>query len=531
MNASATRKLRGGYYTPAPIAEFLARWSIRAPGDRVLEPSCGDGEILVAATERLNALGGGSLIGVEFDQAEARKARRRLGSAARIHEADFFALAEKKGSKWQFDAVVGNPPFIRYQFFPEEHREPAFRIMAEQGLRPNRLTNAWLPFVVASIRVLAPGGRLAFVIPAELMQVTYAAQLRAYLAEQFEEIRLVTFRRLLFDGVQQEVVLLLADGAHRGPASIRLAELGDASDLASWRFESEDLVHADMDHATEKWTQYYLTPRELGLVRALRDRADLPRLGDVAEVDVGVVTGRNEFFVLDPSSAKRHGLERHTAKLVGRSAQLRGIVFSEQDWADLATADARCLLLAFDDAPARTLSKAAQRYISGGEAAGHNTGYKTRIRRNWHWVPSVWEPDAFLYRQIHDAPRLVVNYAGATSTDTIHRVRMRNGLDPAQLSASVLNSLTFAFSELFGRSYGGGVLELEPTEAEALPVPVATGLDVRQLDQLVRAGRTEEALDQNDALVLRAQLGLSNADVRRLRQIWKKLRDRRLARR
>ena len=50
-------KLRGGYYTPGAIARFLAEWAIRTPSNAVLEPSCGDGAILSAATARLRALG------------------------------------------------------------------------------------------------------------------------------------------------------------------------------------------------------------------------------------------------------------------------------------------------------------------------------------------------------------------------------------------------------------------------------------------------------------------------------------------
>ncbi len=108
---------------------------------------------------------------------------------------------------------------------------------------------------------------------------------------------------------------------------------------------------------------------------------------------------------------------------------------------------------------------------------------------------------------------------------------MRNGLDPADLSGSLFNSLTFAFSELFGRSYGGGVLELEPTEAELLPVPIATTLDVQELDRLVRAGRSTDALDLTDQALLHESLGLDRQDIAHLRTIWEKLRDRRLARR
>src|SRR5690625_2342564 len=46
-------KLRGGYYTPESVADWLCAWAIRSPGDVVLEPSCGDGVFLEAAAKRL----------------------------------------------------------------------------------------------------------------------------------------------------------------------------------------------------------------------------------------------------------------------------------------------------------------------------------------------------------------------------------------------------------------------------------------------------------------------------------------------
>ena len=47
----SARKLRGGYYTPAPLAEYLCRWAVREPSDRVIEPSCGDGSFVLAKPE------------------------------------------------------------------------------------------------------------------------------------------------------------------------------------------------------------------------------------------------------------------------------------------------------------------------------------------------------------------------------------------------------------------------------------------------------------------------------------------------
>jgi adenine-specific DNA-methyltransferase len=99
-----------------------------------------------------------------------------------------------------FDAVIGNPQFVRYQNFPEEHRQIAFTMMQQAGLSPNRLTNAWLPFLVVGGLLLKETGRLAMVIPAELFQVNYAAEVRRFLSDYISRVTLITFQATGFCG-------------------------------------------------------------------------------------------------------------------------------------------------------------------------------------------------------------------------------------------------------------------------------------------------------------------------------------------
>ncbi|MFL5706929.1 MAG: Eco57I restriction-modification methylase domain-containing protein [Ktedonobacteraceae bacterium] len=213
------QKLRGGYYTPKPIADFLAQWAIQTLDAHVLEPSCGNGILLESAAEALLALGAENtsvtclVQGIELDPQEAQEAAERIRalsgpqSMAQIHVGDFFSYCQRYLFENQyFDAIIGNPPFIRYQNFPETHRAIAFYLMQQAGLRPNRLTNAWVPFLVAATLLLKKTGRLAMVIPAELLQVNYAADLRQYLSQHYSYITLVTFKKLVFDGIQQEIV-------------------------------------------------------------------------------------------------------------------------------------------------------------------------------------------------------------------------------------------------------------------------------------------------------------------------------------
>lgn len=528
---ASLQKQRGGYYTPRIIASILAQWAVRSDRDNVLEPSAGDGQ-LVAATQQL--LGAdGRITAVELDEIEALKIASRCDARTTIVNGDFFDWFQHHAQVASFDVAIGNPPFIRFQHFRESSRALAFALMASEGLHPNRLTNAWLPFVVAATRALRPGGRLAFVLPAELLQVAYAGELREYLSRKFSHITVVTFRQLVFDGILQETVLLLGERADTDSAHITFVELDGTEDLSIDRIRDAERVEVDLRHDREKWTQYYLTPKELGLVREIEQSAAVGRLGQYADVDVGVVTGRNEFFVLTHEEATRYDMLESCLRLVGRSSQTPGLVLRREEWDALVAANGKCYLLQLGDTARAQLKPTARAYVEAGENAGFHEGYKCRIRLpNWWNVPSCWVPDAFLLRQIYDGPRIILNHAGATSTDTIHRIRARPGTDRAWLAAASMNSLTFAFAEIRGRSYGGGVLELEPSEAEGLPfpTPASVSLDVDGLDALARRRNLEETLDMVDHQTLRPS-GLSANDILALRGIWRKLVQRRMNRR
>ncbi|HEV8651490.1 MAG TPA: class I SAM-dependent methyltransferase [Actinomycetes bacterium] len=530
--APSAEKLRGGYYTPGPVARFLAAWA-SAAGPRILEPSCGDGAVLAALVDQARAAGrpgtAAGIVGVELDEAEAAKARRH---GAAVVAADFFAWFAG-GRRGSFDAVAGNPPYIRFGSWTEESRARAFALMRGAGLRPTRLTNAWVPFTVAAVEAVRPGGRVALVLPAELLQVGYAAQLREHLVDRLAQLTIVSFRRLVFDGVLQEVVLLLGERG-QGPARVRTVEYGDAAELPPSGDVAQDSAFAPaLRHDREKWTKYYLDVPRIDALRRVRVEGRLGVFADVALVDVGVVSGRNSFFCLTPSQVRERRLEHLCVSLVGRSAQLRGTLYEPADLEGQVAEDARCRLLAVPEGHPLASDPALRHYVAEGEAAGVHLGYKCSIRRSWWSVPSVWTPDAFMLRQIHSGPRVAANLAGATSTDTVHRVRLVGDATAPQLATALANSATFAFSEVMGRSYGGGILELEPREADALPLPdpreVPAGL-VRAVDHLVRAGDLDGALDLVDAELLVRRLGMRGADVTLLRSVWRDL-SRRRARR
>jgi adenine-specific DNA methylase len=412
-------------------------------------------------------------------------------------------------------------------------------IMAEQGLSPNRLTNIWVPFVVTAIASLRPGGRLALVLPAELLQVTYAAQLRSFLTDHFASINIVTCNELFFAKAEQEVVLLLADNflTTASEANTCGVTMTEARTLAEITSQPPSVVLANdqpktVRHDHEKWLKYFLTEREITLMRTLRASAITTNLSDHASVDVGVVTGKNEFFVLTSAQVAELGLESYTIPLISRSAHLKGARVGKADWKAMASAGDRVHLLHLAPINGSKPSGALARYIRLGEDNEFHTGYKCSIRMPWYAVPSIWTPHGFLFRQIYDFPRMVLNKAGATSTDTIHRITCK-GEKPERVISNTYTWLTAASAEIEGRSYGGGVLELEPTEAERLLMPAVLNgaMPLAECDRLTRAGRLDDVLEENARIVLMGHMGLPKADCFLLRDIWTKMRDRRMARR
>lgn len=536
------QKLRGGYYTPPEITKFICDWAITSIDQTVLEPSCGDGNFVEACIKRFLKLGlpkndlYGHIKGVELIENEAKKASSRAANLGlnsdSIVNSDFFNYISNNGAD-TYDVVIGNPPFIRYQNFPEEHRKVAIEMLQELGLNPNKLTNVWLPFLVVSCSLLSENGKLGMVIPAELFSVKYAAETRVFLSKFFPRITIATFKKLVFSGIQQEVVLLLCEKRVEDNEGIRVIEFNNLDDMVNFDFsELNNIPVKTIDHTSEKWMKYFLEEEEINLLRRIKKDSNIPVCNDIMDVDVGIVTGRNEFFMLKQSDVEKWKLQDYTQKVVSRSNQLKGVIFNESDFEENSAKDLNIYLFLPPNVDFDELPKVCQKYIEYGEEKGFHKGYKCRIRKRWYITPSLWNCSAFALRQVNDYPKLILNDIECSSTDTIHRVRFLTEYEPQHIMLSFLNSLTFAFSEITGRGYGGGVMTFEPTEIEELPLPITgeINIDFNEVDRLLREKKIDEVLDITDRAILIDQYGFNQDEVTLFRSIWRKLSDRRINR-
>jgi hypothetical protein len=338
------------------------------------------------------------------------------------------------------------------------------------GVALTSLASSWAAFTVHAAMFVRPGGRLGLVLPAEMLSVNYAAPVRDFLMREFSRVRLVLFTERVFPGVLEDVVLLLAEGRREGPAGhCELVHARNGEALLGLR---ESDVRRWTPATQGRWSGALLGADATDAYGTMMARHEFGTLEDWGDTTLGMVTGRNDFFALSTADVQRHGLSRSDVVRLSPpgSRHLRGLSLTRPGLDRLSAAGSRTWLFR----PSFDPSSAAERYIATGERAAGHTAYKCRVRSPWWRVPYLPPADVLLSYMNADTARLCSNLAGAHHLNSVHGVYLRPevrkvGRDLLPLAA--LNSITLLGAELVGRSYGGGVLKLEPREADRWPMP------------------------------------------------------------
>lgn len=538
------RKARGAFFTPPTVARYVTEWAVRSSTDAVLEPSCGEAAFLHPAAERLAQLSpdgraSGRLDGVELHADSAASARRLLAGVAvdsTLVTADFFSVEPEP----KYDAVIGNPPYVRYQAFSGVARTNSQAAALRAGVRLTALASSWAAFTVHAALFLRPGGRLGLVVPAELMSVNYAAEVRKFLLRRFSSVRLVLFTGRIFPGVLEEVVLLLADGYDpTGRSGTDHFELFEAENAEALRLPVVMRRWTPVPPGG-KWTGSLLPSGASEAFAKVLAHDGFTTLDTWGDTTLGMVTGNNRYFALSPDRVAELGLTRSDLLPLSPpgSRHLRGLAFTESARTEMGRSGSATWLFR----PAGEPSKAARDYIDHGVRLGVEEAYKCRVRTPWWRVPLLRPAGLLLTYMNADTPRLCSNRAGVHHLNSVHGLYVRSGLKTLAmdlLPLAALNMHTFVGAETVGRAYGGGMLKIEPREADTLPVPSPELLASArakltalrpQVATALRGGKMTDAARIVDQVILVGELGLRRAEVSALRDAHRELMARRVAR-
>ena len=472
------QKRSGAFFTPQDVARTLATWVLRRPSDRLIDPSCGDGQFL--ALHRHS-------VGIEQNPASAQAA---IAAApwALVHKGDFFSWAAETPER--FECAAGNPPFIRYHNFAGAVRKRALDLCATNGAVFSGLASSWAPFLVATAMLLKPGGRMGFVVPAEIGHAPYAAPLLEYLVARFARVHIVAIREKLFPALSEDCWLLYADGYGGTTSTI---DLSVCDTFKATKAPPPVTCQVDVEEWRTVWSRRlrpFLLPQSIrAIYKAAVSGPECRRLGEFARVGIGYISGDNDFFHLRPSEAKRLKIPAgllHPSLRNGRAMPEKQITPATVDaW---TRGDEKVLLLRLSrdgDLPASVRNYLGS--VAGREAS---QGYKCRNRTPWYAVPDVQVPDLMLSYMSGRSVNLVRNLAGVTCTNSVHSVRLHD----AALAETLLPSWGTPFvrlsCEIEGHALGGGMLKLEPREATRIAFTPPSALTREQAEALAEGVKT-----------------------------------------
>lgn len=514
------KKHTGSYYTPDYLASFISKRVFTHFESRkaiaVLEPSVGDGAFVVELDkEKYTSI---KLTALEINPIELKKAASKWNKTkSTFIQSDFLEYSSNK----KFTIIIGNPPYINKNKLTNKQVELSKEIHLNENLSEASVKNIWTTFLIKSNTLLTHDGALAFVLPAELLQVKFAEEVREYLKNQFERIEIFTFNDLMFECKGQDTIVLFAYKKAE-PKGEFFANIKSKVELETTNFTL--LNNNLLVDSKVKWTHHFLTSNELTFLDDLKKR--LKTVNDYSDSKPGIVTAANKFFIIDTETEKEYNLFAYTKPIIQKGLFVNGsVVFDDSDLLQLEESHHPTKLLQLNNHD--VITGKLKEYLAIGEEQEIPIRFKCKIRNKWYVIPNISEkPDAFFFKRSHLYPKLLKNNSSALVTDSAYKIEMKPDYDLDSFIYSFYNTLTLVFSEIEGRYYGGGVLELTPSEFKKLPIPYIT-IDTNQFQtfttQFEKKQNIESILAQNDFNILNTTLGMSALDIEKLKTIRNKL--------
>ena len=534
------KKRLGVYYTPKILCDFVAShyfkyyYEIGARNLSVLEPSAGDASMLLSlVSQNIKSLSSLSIQMIDVNREELELGHSKLIDlnlsqevSVNTYNGDF--LFYENATK--FDLIIGNPPYISKRDLSADQILRCNNIQNEITTSKSEVKNIWTSFMLRIMEMVKSNGTICQILPVELLHVNYTRILRSQLMKNFKRVEIFTFKEIIFKDTQQDVIILFASNSISCLQSgISFYEVNKLEDLELPNYTEK---YFNIHRSTQdKWASYILKDEELEFLENFKKEYKLAPIIDYChKIEVGLVTGANDFFIVNKEVLIRFDLSKY-AQLIfkgGFKGQTRFRI-SEEAITDLEDKGEDTYLLVFPNVDRQKLSLGAQEYLHIGEKLKLHLRYKMKKRNRWYCLPLKWRGKGLFPRRIHNSPLITVNEADVNVTDTMYMIKNRSSYCIESMACSFHNLATYIDLELKGRYYGGGVLELTPNEFKSVDIPHYNYSveKITEIDRLITGGFVNDALKYNHSILFPS---ISIDSEESLRTIYNKLLNRRLKR-
>lgn len=549
----------GEYYTPPAICDLITRLTVRNADDQVLDPACGSGGFPVSVYHRKRNLltePAGShervlndIHGIDINRFPAHLTAINLAiqeltthtENVNIEVSDFFNVnpdterfgrtaASTSGDQYEhnitetlggFDAVVGNPPYIRQENIDDKDRVRA-HLSRVNGEYLSRQSDIYSYFITHATEFLRDGGRLGFITSDRWLDTQYGEDVQQFLLSNYEVQAIIKFDNQAFDDslVDSSIIILEKQENEEQRQKnvtkfIRLKQeidIEELADLVEQESEPDKMMSNESYrlvtrkqaalHFENKWNVFFFAPP---IYFDFDTIPEVVSLSEVARVKRGTMTGANAFFTDHTEEFHELGLTPYVSPLMKATGQVKNVLVSKEEAYEWSILDVHHLVkkaLEEDgDFGARHEQQvknwlqengheALVEYIESGEDNGYNERTSVKTRKIWFDL-GEFNPPAMFHTQFTWREHMVHwNEPGAAAVNQFHCIYPYDDV-PDKVVAGMLNSrIVWLVKELTSRRTGGqGMTRIQTMvyETEALPIPNPRELNDEELDRIEHA--------------------------------------------
>ncbi|MEM3737013.1 MAG: N-6 DNA methylase [Candidatus Bathyarchaeia archaeon] len=460
-----------------------------------------------------------------------------------------------------FDVVVANPPYIRQELLGEKEKLKIKNLIegeykgelfigaptkkVKDAIILDRQSDIYIYFYIHGIRFLKNGGRLGFISSNKWLEVGYGEPFQQFLLDNTKILYIVEFDRAIFPDAEVNTAVTILQresyGEKRYNNPVKFVRVKKRLDMdllldriqsAQKSIENDELrinIIQQRKLKLGKWNIYLRAPPVL---QKIYNSKKIKKLGELATVYRGFTTGYNDYFILNESKVEEWEIEdEYLEPCLSSPKKLKGLIIGDGDISDY--------VLMVSHPKSELKGTNILRYIEYGEKLevdvlrGSKRG-KRRLpeletvknrkpaRYNLPLLPKA--PIIFQY-MIDVRGNTLWNQARAHATDVFYYIKPNKG-DHTQPLLGYLNSSVVALLvELYGRSYGGGILKIQAYELRELPTLSPDALSPSERAKIEKAFKEvvdavdsrvkiEEHLEKVESKTVK-DIGLFEAEARR----------------
>ncbi len=467
----------GVYYTPSLLARILAEPLITDSNLSIFDPAYGNGALLLSAEqvlkEKHRSRKRSNLFGCDLSPLTDKT--KHLPEANLI-ERDFFDYEMAR----KYDIVLMNPPYVRHHYLEREKIDHYQRVV--KTIFPlKRTADLWSYFIVKATAHLKANGSIGAILPWSFLHADYSTDLRKWLSDRFQEIKVLVLGSGLFDDAEERIILAWLRGYGDANKKLSIGIANNPNDIVNYHsiskeYFSRNRVNIAFSNDAAEIIQIYKTIYRF------------QNLGDYADILIGVVTGANDFFVKNENDFGLSCFKRMTP-IFTSSDQLKGFSINGN------MPHSRLILIT------KSNEKSLADYIKYGESKQYHLRAHSLLRKPWYQVKVGRVPDAFFPYRVSLLPYLVLNNKKIQCTNSIHRLYFKN-ITPTEkkwIQISMLSIPGQLSLEANARVYGSGVLKVEPNSLKKsicyLSKDKSIACVYNQASKLLQINKRREAMD------------------------------------